>query len=297
MTSKLPTRPVRSSRRGRHAPFDLGDVVEVDYQNGIVHGRLIAKVTNDPPPVTRWLVQYHEPGVKQEEIVCEKSFGAIIEKASPSTIAAMKAKTRSNLPAAAPQSLVSVPQNLVSVPQNLLEETQPASSKEGRTSLSPSPTSSAVHISIKENVPTPHRSSTSTTSSSNSSTEGTASSNGSDVETDHISHPKTSTNVKVIIPMSKVTTKSMETTPQTVLSEREKRRLKREEASRLALQKKQPKRAFGHSPLSSAPTKKRKRNGKLDKAADEEVIKVKLNTGTLYLYRGLNRRAVFIRRV
>lgn len=30
---------------------------------------------------------------------------------------------------------------------------------------------------------------------------------------------------------------------------------------------------------------------------EEEVVKVKLNTGTLYLYKGLNRRAVFVRRV
>lgn len=30
---------------------------------------------------------------------------------------------------------------------------------------------------------------------------------------------------------------------------------------------------------------------------DEEVVKVKLNTGTLYMYRGENRRVVFVRRV
>lgn len=30
---------------------------------------------------------------------------------------------------------------------------------------------------------------------------------------------------------------------------------------------------------------------------DEEVVKVKLNTGTLYLYKGANRRAVFVRRL
>ena len=30
---------------------------------------------------------------------------------------------------------------------------------------------------------------------------------------------------------------------------------------------------------------------------EEEAVKVKLNTGTLYLYRGVNRRAVFVRRV
>ena len=30
---------------------------------------------------------------------------------------------------------------------------------------------------------------------------------------------------------------------------------------------------------------------------DEEVVKVKLNTGTLYLYKGVNRRAVFVRRL
>lgn len=31
-------------------------------------------------------------------------------------------------------------------------------------------------------------------------------------------------------------------------------------------------------------------------AVDDEVVKVKMNTGTLYLYKGLNRRAVFVRR-
>lgn len=30
---------------------------------------------------------------------------------------------------------------------------------------------------------------------------------------------------------------------------------------------------------------------------EEEVVKVKLNTGTLYLYKGANRRAVFVRRL
>jgi hypothetical protein len=30
---------------------------------------------------------------------------------------------------------------------------------------------------------------------------------------------------------------------------------------------------------------------------EEEVVKVKLNTGTLYLYKGLHRRAVFVRRI
>uniref|UniRef100_A0A7S2S868 Uncharacterized protein n=1 Tax=Eucampia antarctica TaxID=49252 RepID=A0A7S2S868_9STRA len=32
-------------------------------------------------------------------------------------------------------------------------------------------------------------------------------------------------------------------------------------------------------------------------ADDEEVVKIKLNTGTLYMYRGLNRRVMFVRRL
>lgn len=36
----------------------------------------------------------------------------------------------------------------------------------------------------------------------------------------------------------------------------------------------------------------KKKSGK-----EEEVVKVKLNTGTLYLYKGLHRRAVFVRRI
>ena len=31
-------------------------------------------------------------------------------------------------------------------------------------------------------------------------------------------------------------------------------------------------------------------------SVDDEVVKVKMNTGTLYLYKGLNRRAVFVRK-
>lgn len=44
-------------------------------------------------------------------------------------------------------------------------------------------------------------------------------------------------------------------------------------------------------PSKHSSLKKRKSDG------DEEVVKVKLKTGTLYLYRGLNRRAEFVRRV
>jgi hypothetical protein len=30
---------------------------------------------------------------------------------------------------------------------------------------------------------------------------------------------------------------------------------------------------------------------------DEEVVKIKMNTGILYLYKGLERKAVFVRKV
>ena len=38
-------------------------------------------------------------------------------------------------------------------------------------------------------------------------------------------------------------------------------------------------------------------NMKKSSEKEEEVVKVKLNTGILYLYKGLNRRAVFVRRI
>ena len=39
-------------------------------------------------------------------------------------------------------------------------------------------------------------------------------------------------------------------------------------------------------------------SNKRGKAAnDEEVVKIKLNTGILYMYKGLNRRVVFVRRL
>lgn len=48
-----------------------------------------------------------------------------------------------------------------------------------------------------------------------------------------------------------------------------------------------------HSSSNNSTTIKKKGAG----GKDEEVVKVKLNTGTLYLYKGLHRRAVFVRRV
>ena len=57
------------------------------------------------------------------------------------------------------------------------------------------------------------------------------------------------------------------------------------------------------APRTSVAMKRgRKQNttstSKRGKAAnDEEVVKIKLNTGTLYMYKGLNRRVVFVRRL
>jgi hypothetical protein len=47
----------------------------------------------------------------------------------------------------------------------------------------------------------------------------------------------------------------------------------------------------GSSSNTGTTMMKKGTNGK-----DEEVVKVKLITGTLYLYKGLHRRAVFVRR-
>lgn len=45
----------------------------------------------------------------------------------------------------------------------------------------------------------------------------------------------------------------------------------------------------------AATSSKSKKKGKA--ADNEEVIKIKLNTGTLYMYKGLNRRVSFVRRL
>jgi len=53
------------------------------------------------------------------------------------------------------------------------------------------------------------------------------------------------------------------------------------------------KRGRRHSgPVNSSKAKK-----KVKSADDEEVVKIKLNTGTLYMYKGLNRRVSFVRRL
>jgi hypothetical protein len=62
---------------------------------------------------------------------------------------------------------------------------------------------------------------------------------------------------------------------------------------------KQPPKRKTSSGAKQIPTKKRTLSTQSKQTAqpkdNEQVIKVKLNTGTLYLYRGTNRRAEFVR--
>ena len=97
------------------------------------------------------------------------------------------------------------------------------------------------------------------------------------------------------------------------ISDREKRRMRREallEEEKELVQSdnntpRYTKRQKNSNPISKTNTNTNnassKIKGKKKKAfkhdPNEECVKVKMNTGTLYLYRGLNRRAVFIRRV
>lgn len=101
--------------------------------------------------------------------------------------------------------------------------------------------------------------------------------------------------------------KQSQTKPQ--ISEREKRRMRREamleedQEQQSCDSPSTPSRKKRKMPQTQRRTQANHRNSKKNpkkrgscNEPDEECVKIKMNTGTLYLYRGLNRRAVFVRR-
>lgn len=73
-----------SLRRSRRAPkkgvsdFNVGDIVEVDRQHGIIaRGRLAQLLTEGPSPNPRWLIKFDSQPYKDEEMY-ERAFGKLL---------------------------------------------------------------------------------------------------------------------------------------------------------------------------------------------------------------------------
>lgn len=267
MSSKSSIRRSLRPRRSDKAPFQVGDVVEVSYRNGIEIGTLLCQVTTD-----RWIVKYKNNNMHEQQ-VSEKCFGQIICRSSDQSSESSAKPMRS-------QDTESKPRHIENASMEGSSTTQSSRKiKRGRQK------NKAVNLLSETNM-----------QESSSTGTGTMSSDGD-------SHLVTRSNIAAFGTGTRVIPNNDGKEP--VLSAREKRMRLRREAN-----------GSGTEELQELGPKKKKRRTKTregnsnktesvkecnvskssSKKGREEVVKVKLNTGTLYLYRGMNPRAVFVRR-
>lgn len=234
-------------RRSDKASYQVGDVVEVSYKNGIEIGTLICQVTSD-----KWIVKYKNNNMHEQQ-VSEKCFGQIIHKIDA--------------------------QNET---KNARDE-----NKECVDSFSTAKRVKKGQIKSKSSLKV-----NSTRGSGSSLGTGTNSSDGDSINTSRTRGSSTGIGI------------NRKGKKEPVLSAREKRMRMRQEVSGSGLNqindgsktKKRRKKTRDGAEDKNVTSKDATTNKKKLKKEKEEVIKVKLNTGTLYLYRGMNPRAVFMRR-
>lgn len=241
--SKSSLRRSLRPRRSDKTSYQVGDVVEVSYKNGIELGTLICQVTSD-----RWIVKYKNNNMHEQQ-VSEKSFGQIIHKTDSQSDAKSYGES----------------QHKDDVESSTTSSSSSKKAKKGQAK------NKLLRV---NNI----RGSGSSSGTGNMSGDG-GSNDGSRTRT-----PGSSRKGK----------------KEPILSAREKRMRMRQEANDAGTGqsiggRKMKKRRLKRDGASSTATREAFGKNK-PKKEKEEVIKVKMNTGTLYLYRGMNPRAVFMRR-
>jgi len=261
-----------SLRRSRRATkkgvsdYNVGDIVEIDRQHGIIaRGRLAQLLTEGPSPNPRWLVKFDSQPYKDEEMY-ERAFGKLIHSNEDSNEEQHPAAT---------ETVSSVATGKGGGTSSEGEKSDDAKNK-GKNSNNSN--NNGANIS----------SATTSTTKSKSVQFQRGSSASNDGSDDSSPTEENSTGGK-----------SRYRTLADRVSAREARSRRRQAmiddaaivpgTEILAGKRKLPPPPGHHS------SKKYKHNDRY--AEDGEVVKVKLLTGTLYLYRGAQRRVEFVRRV
>lgn len=269
-----------SLRRSRRATkkgvsdYNVGDIVEIDRQHGVIaRGRLAQLLTEGPSPNPRWLVKFDSQPYKDEEMY-ERAFGKLLHSNEESE----------EQPAAPAAS----------------EITSGGSSAKSKTSIS-----SAVANSVAEPTNDSKGSGASGEGDKSDDAKNGKNANGSNTDTTTTSKAKgvqfqkSAANLSHDSDSSPTEENSRGGTSRSRASAREARSRRRQAmiddaaivpgTEILAGKRKMP-------PPPGHRSKQYKHN-ETQFAEDGEVVKVKLLTGTLYLYRGAQRRVEFVRRV
>eukprot|EP00521_Asterionellopsis_glacialis_P016616 CAMPEP_0195294460 /NCGR_PEP_ID=MMETSP0707-20130614/15060_1 /TAXON_ID=33640 /ORGANISM="Asterionellopsis glacialis, Strain CCMP134" /LENGTH=266 /DNA_ID=CAMNT_0040355441 /DNA_START=42 /DNA_END=842 /DNA_ORIENTATION=- len=258
--------PRRSSRRPKpkkYSSYNVGDVVEIARNNVIVRGKLAYKLSEGPTANPRWLVTFVGETWKDEELY-ERSFGKVLQKANEDGS------------------------------DNV--STAPAQQKSfgGRNSKK-----------LKNGHSGSNNKSSSTSSQKSKSNGGTS---GRDEDLIDRKKKKMVAFSEAGSPMASDNNGADSSSPLTdgKVSAREQRSLRRQamiqEDAPLSLpdekshKKKRSLEVLLNKCGNGSKAGPNCNHGNKRPRKDEEVVKIPMNTGTLYLHRGLHRRATFVRR-
>lgn len=236
----------------------------MSYRNGIELGTLLCKVNSD-----RWIVRYKNNNLHEQQ-VSQKSFGRLLNRNKPSSDSNDKRKR--SLRNRRAKELRSTHDSSVS---NSTVSNNSRKIRKGKKRRKPE---------IEEEKETL------STDNHNDATNDNDNDNDNDNHIDDTPIRKPAEKKPRKSNASSSDSNNPTNEPQ--LSAREKRlRMRREAAGE----------EFDEPSIDLNSKKKSGRNtggwkGNSSKKEKEEVVKVKMNTGTLYLYRGENPRAVFVRK-
>lgn len=265
---------IRMSLRPRRADkgvFKVGDVVEVTYRNGIELGTLLGKVNSD-----KWVVKYKNNNLHEMQ-VSQTAFGRLLKRCSSDEESVSEKRKRSLRDKRARDRRNAIDNmNRKGTSRRGKKRKKPTSSKEEKNKEKPSVVNKTPE---KENI---EKDSVKTNKHSDRSVKSNRSGRSARCQSKKLKEEHERPEIPSAIEESKVLN-----TDEPTLSAREKRLQMRREAADEGTEDEPHK----------AKSKKAKTNNTIVAPRDkEEVVKVKMNTGTLYLYRGSNPRAVFIRR-
>lgn len=261
--------PVRRSQRGKQLNYKVGDLVEIVVNAGVSTGRLVKQLTSGSPSNTRWYVTFDDEDTKDIEVL-EKNLGKVVED----DIYSHQHQS--------PTGLGNTNNNQVKQSTKGSRRGTSQHSGSARSSSRSKPSSGSENISSSGSV--------------ESSENGVASVSMSASATSKQSNKKKAANT------ASENSTSTKKASKTATKASKKTMAKKPRANSPTVNGGVSTRLTRKSPLVSGTqnnnttTTTTKKGNKRARKTKEEYTKVVLLTGTLYLYKGENPRAVFVRK-
>mmetsp|Transcript_28465 Transcript_28465/g.66820 ORF Transcript_28465/g.66820 Transcript_28465/m.66820 type:complete len:269 (-) Transcript_28465:123-929(-) len=261
----------RSVRSKTESKFNVGDIVEYKRRSKTGQGRLSFRLTEGDSPNPLWLVTFDRASAKDEEIY-EKHFTRLVEKSKGPKVDGRKTKGKRG---GARRRSSSSDEEAGNEGEDAAPPQDAAEGKSGSNSSSDDKSSSGAGRRSKKDKKLRLAEDAAAAESKDEDDEDDGAASDS-------SAPSTKKGKGGVDRGDRAASRAAR-------SQRRQAKIEvtvTEEVSKKTSGAKRP------ADAAAADDE----NGKKAKPADDEVVKVKMNTGTLYLYKGLHRRAVFVRK-